>query len=1017
MIQIERLVRRIREALESGAVDAPLASLADELVTVVEHVNRRLDKCETVIAEGSEYQAIQMAEEAPNLLDAVATLSFPKAEEWTELCQTQRLPVPASLNESAVRKLNAIYSKGIDRSHPLYREYRNLVRKRDKRRAFEVVNAIVRLNPGDKDSQSERERLKLSVLREIDDELSRALAENDAGQVEALIDAMEAHAASADLEITANETLRKAKHQLFEWRAAAAQDKTHNLLSTLADEESAKNFAQTAQVIETVDELVSEFGFDLGGSEVDLLTKRKAQLRTHRDENTARAGFQTELGRLDTMILQLETLSVERESDVDRLRDTRARLEKQWMAIESHRRPVPDGLRERAERMAARMDSRIDQIESRRRRNLTLTIAATACAVLAACIAGYLFWSATQYDRSIAALLQDGRIDEAHALATEAAARPLRASVFPFLSSRVAETNREMERELDRRREVEAKIGTLTEVAQVGFSDESFPAVERRVEEMRAALQSTAQEFQRAMASRVTPIENAFALRMTDEQETFRGVVDAMLDSVIKSIENHADMDRHFDPRDTVRVESINAALAEIESTLSSSGSAHISPSEAQKVRIDRLRDTAGRFLAQTQAVAKSQSQLAESRTFDEFRSGLESLTTNPLVDPAEITAAARVLASVDSEDHFKQMLLLPNGAAVWSQMKDRTDIRPEEATKVELQMMLAIRDDPMLTNIHVTDVEDFDRGGARRKIFSRGGAPTQSSREGSGVKVESAGGEFYDPLRSPGTPIFSRQTYIFTDDGRGQKGLRIPKNSTTGMSPESTALLALRIEDIFNDDGTKYMRHLLTLVDRILGINDVSPVFKAYLLQQCLDVLAIRPGAWGLSFSPSTGQLTDSFRRLTADSRLRSSDWMSLQSGSAEWAKFKDFFDSQPSGGTANEVRINHGLFSKATQAGLYYAGFVDSDGTVRLSDARGNAYPLWAMHSETSVVRVTPDDTSAAMPLSPVFYVPIRPADTVRDVLAQSGPAQIENLQFVSPLFQLSSEGEFTSPAPAAE
>ena len=87
-----KLIKQIREALGLRGAGASLEPLAAEYARLAQEAATRLDSCATMIAKGSEYQALQLAETEPVLLDLLAVLSFAEAREWAAFCAAQHLP-------------------------------------------------------------------------------------------------------------------------------------------------------------------------------------------------------------------------------------------------------------------------------------------------------------------------------------------------------------------------------------------------------------------------------------------------------------------------------------------------------------------------------------------------------------------------------------------------------------------------------------------------------------------------------------------------------------------------------------------------------------------------------------------------------------------------------------------------------------------------------------------------------------------------------------------------------------
>ncbi|HEY6228039.1 MAG TPA: hypothetical protein VI282_13020, partial [Verrucomicrobiae bacterium] len=159
-VELERLIRRIEEAMEGPPSDGVLPRLAADYNNLCRAAAQRLHQCAAMIAAGDEHQALQLAEAAPALLDQLTLLSFRRSPNWRALCRSQNLPTPDNFDIKPVRQLNELYAKGIDKDHILYREYRRAVMVNDDARALAVLRSITRLNQNDKNAATELARLE-----------------------------------------------------------------------------------------------------------------------------------------------------------------------------------------------------------------------------------------------------------------------------------------------------------------------------------------------------------------------------------------------------------------------------------------------------------------------------------------------------------------------------------------------------------------------------------------------------------------------------------------------------------------------------------------------------------------------------------------------------------------------------------------------------------------------------------------------------------------------------------------
>ena len=69
MTPVDKLVRSIQQALDSGAQAVNTDKLSADFVQWCGTTNRRLEQCERLLDGGAEQEALQLAETPPSLLD------------------------------------------------------------------------------------------------------------------------------------------------------------------------------------------------------------------------------------------------------------------------------------------------------------------------------------------------------------------------------------------------------------------------------------------------------------------------------------------------------------------------------------------------------------------------------------------------------------------------------------------------------------------------------------------------------------------------------------------------------------------------------------------------------------------------------------------------------------------------------------------------------------------------------------------------------------------------------------
>lgn len=159
----------------SNSSEAQKRSLASEYSRRCAEATDLLERAVAQIKAGREYPALQIAE-SRGLLEMLGELLFPNVEKWRDFCVSEDLPVPPPFDDSQIELLQSLYSKGITQAHPLYRDYRRAMRKRDYEGALAVIRTISKINTYDAEPAREVAKLRRRVAKKRLTELDRLLS-------------------------------------------------------------------------------------------------------------------------------------------------------------------------------------------------------------------------------------------------------------------------------------------------------------------------------------------------------------------------------------------------------------------------------------------------------------------------------------------------------------------------------------------------------------------------------------------------------------------------------------------------------------------------------------------------------------------------------------------------------------------------------------------------------------------------------------------------------------------------
>ena len=188
--EIHELLENVRVTLAStmNPDREHLDELHGSLDAEIKIANKRLRECDALLAEGHRSEAIQLAEQEPNLLEVVSILDFPELPEWNDFVAELGLTVTPELQIDIATDINDAYSEDAPLER-LLRKFRVLSLARSPLRArIDILRQIAKRDgatPYWKEDLKEYEEVR---VRQIGDEARDAINGQDFDTVRKLAD-------------------------------------------------------------------------------------------------------------------------------------------------------------------------------------------------------------------------------------------------------------------------------------------------------------------------------------------------------------------------------------------------------------------------------------------------------------------------------------------------------------------------------------------------------------------------------------------------------------------------------------------------------------------------------------------------------------------------------------------------------------------------------------------------------------------------------------------------------------
>jgi len=176
--EIHELLESVRVTLASSMnpVKEELERLHGELDQEIRTANKRLRECDALLAEGHRSEAIQLAEQEPNLLEVVSILDFPELPEWNDFVAELGLTVTPELQIDIATDINGAYSDD-EPLERLLRKFRLLSLARAPLRSrIDLLRQIAKRDVGTVYWKEDLKSYEQVRIRQISDEARDAIS-------------------------------------------------------------------------------------------------------------------------------------------------------------------------------------------------------------------------------------------------------------------------------------------------------------------------------------------------------------------------------------------------------------------------------------------------------------------------------------------------------------------------------------------------------------------------------------------------------------------------------------------------------------------------------------------------------------------------------------------------------------------------------------------------------------------------------------------------------------------------
>lgn len=973
MKTVQQALQVIRDTLKAKAPLASSGKAAESYASFCAQAEQRLEMVALMLQKGSDYQALQVAEEEPPLLDLIGLLSFGDEKGWHAFCEKHSLPVAARLNARTVRDLEELYAKGISATHPLYKDFRAAMLSRDDGKALKIVRTILKLNPGDENARKELQRLENKLLQQTVEDLREALKTDDEERIATLAEKLKEGGAESKLSrldvYEQGEAIRSAL------RRRQARASLPGLMEEMQALRNTGDWRTLGSRLEDVQGLMAEHRIDPAdeGLQAGLATFSQF-VQGERAADEKRQRFDAVLGSFLTFVAEVETrLLTGAGMTYDETAAKDDTFVRHWKELEAFHLPVPNDSLQRLTAAGQSLRARLQGMQKGRRMRRVAMAAAVVMLLLTLSAIGWHGWKAGSLAHELAGYQAKGMAVPAENLAGRLRQEASLLLHWPHLQTQMVQTEAWAAQARGTEKQARQALGALE-----GTKDTLPPAqLVRQLADASALVKQVAADLAPELKNQLAALQTHADVRLSASQ---RGLSETTLSAVDKIEQSMNEKLVYTAPvsQATASWSAINAELTPLEALLRPEAEALALPVNLAS-RITVLRKRLDAFRSDLDELKKAREATAAATSLLEYKTALGSWRASRF---AEAAPAAKALETLPTE-RLIQAGLLTSGdqEALKAVLDDLSSIHmaPDVPTDTDKSIVLALMTDPNLNDVWENTLAHYGSKVSSTKILSIG----RPSVAVVGVNHRWSG-SFYSLEASVGKPVFVKHDYTRVGLPGSYQGEEVVSSK---LSPTGDFMNGLQLRKMMDENGERIHRSVISVLEDLVHSSAGSPVARAYVMLKLERIGTSRPHAWGFHLCPTLQADLRQVHKLVDNSLLNSDDWL-VPALNGKWAApLEAFFKGCRERSYMKEAVARREFLRAASSAGIKFGGYVETDLSVVLNQAGRNAGELWVMSKDggkpllvgnpaagnstaESAAKIT---ATGAVPLSPVFFIPL--------------------------------------------
>jgi hypothetical protein len=908
MNSISNVIDQITNILKDRPAGISPEVVAEQYQAACESANARLARIDVMLANNSDIEALQVAEESPSLMGQVELLSFGDEVAWQEYCVAHGHAVAPLIDFRKVEALAALYQKGLSPNHPLYRDYRAAIRSREDDRALELLGIISRLNPSDanalkemhrlgrKGTIAELERLKVSLQSGTDEELVAVMAKVDA--------------IAPDEEHRSRPEWKTALARRGAYEKREAHKRMTNLLEKAVASLAPDLWRTAANYEAEITRLGSEYGFPAEDAYPERLETVTKALSGYREEAAKEAEIHKIVRKLESLAEEVETRGVTPEGITvvyaTSSLDTMRRQERELARLGAG---VPGSSRARIHATGDRLEQIVNQARTRKRITHGTVAAFAAILLFASAGFGFVALQASSYKNELVDAISSGSVQRTKSLVSTVDRSGL-IFRFPTVVSKVAEAEQWVTNRADEAAVAEKLLAELEAGASSGFTEmEDAVALHSKLETCGELVSEVAGDLRPPLESRYAVARNEGESRLLALQQN--SAKKAM--EIAEKCENFAEnVDyKGYAGEAGRQLEELLADIRNLEPLLVQEDPLlrlPVNVASAIKAARTRIEDIHGKI----KAVEEAYRGLTNADDLEDYGEKLAILAETQFADAGMARAIGEAIPITEKlkanlltgGDLSKYKLAVTVAAAGnWT---------PKLAGDLDRDWVKALRSHPCYADIYRIKHPTLNG-------YSRGEPVKQVNESTNLISWE-----------MDYTPIPNRRSETVSYETKNIK-MTDSSNFTAKLTETSALMKDLNLYGFLDSTGSRFKRPAVELVDTIFAAKSCPALAKAYLLREVFGLIDRSQAEWGTFLSASLLKDIEEYDALTSKGLIMPVEWMMENNG--DNAKvWEEYFATRKPGSRADEIVRNGKIVASTARAATVLCGHVNQTGEIEL-------------------------------------------------------------------------------------